>query len=155
MRRCVTGTRAKIDRRAGTCHLVAMIAARARNSFLSAAWIRVLLIAAVVLSAFAHRPLLDEPQPLELAQYVLPDGTLPDLCLTQERDGDPRHHHHHAFCDFCVIAGASAPAQPVAVALSQPLQFVLAVIKPQMTAPPVATIDLATASLRGPPAVSA
>lgn len=118
----------------------------------SAVWFRVLLLAAIVLAAFAHRPAVSAPTPYELAQYVLPDGTFPDLCATEE-GGDPSHAHHD-FCDFCLIAGASAPAQPAAATLSQPLPLMLAVIVPPMTAPPVVAVDLATASKRGPPAVS-
>lgn len=153
MRRGVTGRNAAIDRPARNCHLRAMMSLRIQNRPGSAVWLRVLLLAAIVLAAFAHRPAVSAPTPYELAQYVLPDGTLPDLCATEE-DGSPSHAHHD-FCDFCLIAGAAAPAQPAVATLSRPLPLLLAVIVPPMTAPPVVAVDLATASKRGPPSVSA
>jgi len=122
----------------------------ARKAPGSAVWLRVLLVAAVVMSAFAHRAAVAEPTSLELAQYVLPDGTFPDLC---DPGGDGAGHAH-AFCDFCLIAGASAPAQPVAPALASPLPVVLAVVLPPRAAPPVTPVELATASKRGPPVLS-
>jgi hypothetical protein len=152
VRRGVTGLRAEIDRMAHNCHLRAMMRARFRSNNPGAAWLRVLLLAAVVMSAFAHRPAVSAPTPLELAQYVLPDGTFPDLCLNE--DGGAPSHADHAFCDFCLIAGSSHPAQPVAVALSQPLPLLLAIATPATTAPPVVAVELATASKRGPPAFS-
>jgi hypothetical protein len=114
----------------------------------SAAWLRVLLVAAVVMSAFAHRAAVAEPTPLELAQYVLPDGSLPDICNSGSGDGAG---HVHVICDFCLIAGSAAPAGPVAPALASPLRIVLAVVLPPRDAPPVVTVELATASKRGPP----
>jgi hypothetical protein len=114
-------------------------------------WLRLFVLAAVILSAFAHRPAVNAPSSYELAQYVLPDGTLPDLCAT-DQDGAPVHEH--AFCDFCLIAGASAPAQPAVSALSRPLPLLLAVMMPVKTAPPIAAVELATASKRGPPSIS-
>jgi len=122
----------------------------ARKAPASAVWLRVLLVAAVVMSAFAHRAAVAEPTALELAQYVLPDGTFPDLC----DPGSDGAGHVHDFCDFCLIAGASAPAQPVSPALASPLPVVLAVVLPPRAAPPVTPVELATASKRGPPVLS-
>ena len=152
MRRGVTALGATIDRAALNCHLKAMTPLRIAYRPGTAVWFRVLLLAAIVLAAFAHKPAVSAPTPYELAQYVLPDGTFPDLCATE--DGSAPSQHQHAFCDFCLIAGSSAPAQPVAATLSQPLPLLLNVIVPPMTAPPVVTVDLATASKRGPPSVS-
>jgi hypothetical protein len=151
MRRSVTVCRATIDRAAPNCHLKAMMSLRIANRPAAAVWFRVVLLAAIVLAAFAHRPAVSAPTRLELAQYVLPDGTWPDLCATE--DGAPSPHQHE-LCDFCLIAGSSAAAQPVAASLSQPLPLLLAVVMPPMTAPPVVAVDLATASKRGPPSVS-
>jgi len=152
MRRSVTARTALIDRAALNCHLKAMMALRIENRPGSALWLRVLLLVAVVLAAFAHRPAVSAPTPYELAQYVLPDGTVPDLCTTG--DGSAPSHEQHQLCDFCLIAGSSAPAQPAAATLSRPLPLLLAVIAPPMTAPPVVAVDLATASKRGPPSAS-
>jgi len=152
MRRGVTSSAARIDRAAINCDVRRMVSLRIAKGRVPAVWFRVLLMAAIVLAAFAHRPAVSAPTPLELAQYVLPDGTWPDLCDAQE-DGAPSHSHH-AFCDFCVIAGASAPAQPAVPVMSRPLPLLLAVLVPQTTAPPVAPVELATASKRGPPSAS-
>ncbi len=125
-----------------------MNAVFARKVPVSAVWLRVLLVAAVALSAFAHRAAVAGPSALELAQYALPDGSLPDIC---NPGGGGGAGHVHAFCDFCLIAGASAPAQPAAPVLASPLPVVLAVALPHRTAPPVTPVELATASKRGPP----
>ena len=133
MRRGVTRSDAPIDRVSRTCHLRAMFGTRFRSKSPGAAWLRVMLLAAVVMSAFAHRPAVSAPTPLELAQYVLPDGTWPDLCL--DGSGSAPSHADHGFCDFCLIAGSSHPAEPVAAALSQPLPLLLAAVLPASTAP--------------------
>lgn len=153
MRRSVTSPAEPIDRAAPKRHLKDMVSLRIRNRTGSAVWLRVLLLAAIVLAAFAHRPAVSAPTPYELAQFTFPDGTAPDLCTPGSGDGPA--HADHFFCDFCLIAGSSAPAQPAAATLSQPLPLLLAVIVPPMTAPPVVAVDLATASKRGPPAASA
>ncbi|MAZ18647.1 MAG: hypothetical protein CL535_20265 [Ahrensia sp.] len=125
-----------------------MISVFARKARASAVWLRVLLVAAMVMSAFAHRAAVAEPTAIELAQYVLPDGTVPDLC-DPVSGGDAGHVH--VVCDFCLIAGSAAPAQPVAPTLASPLPVVLAVVLPPRAAPPVTPVALATASKRGPP----
>ena len=127
-----------------------MLSARIRKGILGAAWLRVVLLAAVVATAFAHRPLLDQSQALELAQYVLPDGSHPVICSTDETGGAPASHDH-IICDFCLIAGSSQPAMPVAVVLSRPLPLVLAVLVPEVAAPPAVPVELSTAPKRGPP----
>lgn len=123
----------------------------ARKAPVSATWFRVLLVAAVVLSAFAHRAAINGPTPFELAQYALPDGSIPDICNSGSGDGSG---HVHAICDFCLIAGSAAPAQPGAPVLASPLPIVLAVALPPRAAPPVTPVELATASKRGPPVLS-
>lgn len=62
---------------------------------------------------FAHKPVATAaPSAIELAAYALPDGTLPDLCLTghdQSHEGAVAAH-----CDACSISSAPglvAPAQ--------------------------------------------
>ena len=127
---------------------MAMSSVFARKAPVSATWFRVLLVAAMVMSAFAHRAAVAEPTAIELAQYVLPDGTVPDLC-DPVSGGDAGHVH--VVCDFCLIAGSAAPAQPVAPTLASPLPVVLAVVLPPRAAPPVTPVALATASKRGPP----
>lgn len=123
----------------------------AKRTAVPALWLRVLLVAAVVMSAFAHRAAVSEPSPLELAQYVLPDGTLPDICDTEGGTGSD---HAHPVCDFCLIAGSSAPADPATPVLSRPPQDLRAPSVVLVAGPPVAPVELTTASKRGPPSVS-
>ena len=109
---------------------------------------RLALVAVLVMAAFAHRPAAPATGGMslaELAQYVLPDGTLPDLCLPGgERHGASGH------CEFCLIAGGAAPpcpaATPVAVAMA-----VSSVTQGEHAGPPVCAACRATAPARGPP----
>lgn len=81
-----------------------------------AAWaVRLACTLALVLVAFAHRPATTGPVPApELAAYMLPDGTLPDLCITSSGTDGPVHHHERP-CEFCRIAGAIALPEPPAL----------------------------------------
>lgn len=71
----------------------------------------VFLLAAVVNS---HAFRLGAPQqagPVDLAQYTLPDGTVPGFCLTPEDDGTPGNGSIH--CGFCrLIAMPGLPGGP-------------------------------------------
>jgi len=62
----------------------------------------------LMLVAFAHRPLALETAPAystaEVASFILPDGTLPDLCLTGEDDGS--HHSAANHCEACRIVSS-------------------------------------------------
>ncbi|MBO6639272.1 MAG: hypothetical protein JJ920_16425 [Roseitalea sp.] len=113
---------------------------------------RLVLIATLVMAAFAHRPAAPTPSgmtALEMAQYVLPDGSLPVLCLPGQ-DG----HISGGFCEFCLIAGSAAPPAP------GPCQPVLHRVLATGTAglaragPPFVPVHLQTAPLRGPPATA-
>ncbi|TDH38752.1 hypothetical protein E2A64_06565 [Pseudohoeflea suaedae] len=78
--------------------------------------VRLMVVVALALTAFAHRaaPVNAAPATNFLA-YALPDGSLPVICLTGtgEKDGD--HHQGNAACEFCRIAGAIAIAVPPAL----------------------------------------
>ncbi|MBC7281984.1 MAG: hypothetical protein H5U12_11180 [Hoeflea sp.] len=69
---------------------------------------RMLCALALMLVAFAHRPLALETAPAyaaaDLASFVLPDGTLPDLCVTGEDDGT--HHSVANHCEACRIVSS-------------------------------------------------
>ncbi|MDZ7603850.1 MAG: hypothetical protein U1A06_21010 [Hoeflea sp.] len=71
-------------------------------------WLRMLCALSLLLVAFAHRPLAVESAPAistaDLAAYVLPDGTLPDLCLTGGDDG--ADHSAATHCEACRIVSA-------------------------------------------------
>ncbi|MGO1162087.1 hypothetical protein ACTOV4_09040 [Brucella sp. C7-11G] len=74
--------------------------------------IRILSVLALMLVAFAHKPvILASPEQLLLAQYVLPDGSYPVLCITDhaiDADGHDRNQHMHnsTACDACRISSA-------------------------------------------------
>lgn len=72
--------------------------------------VRVLCTLALLFVGFAHRPPVIQPQPIaatELAQYVLPDRTLPDLCLPSE-GGKAKHggQDQGPGCEACRLAGS-------------------------------------------------
>lgn len=69
---------------------------------------RALCVLALVLVAFAHRPLDLVPAQAIAAAQAFPDGTQPSLCLPQDDDGHSRHAQHLAPCDACRIAASVA-----------------------------------------------
>ena len=79
-------------------------------------WLRLLCALSLLLVAFAHRPL--DPTAagstfasVDLAAFVLPDGSLPDLCLTGEVDG--ANHSAATHCEACRIVSAVDLPSPV------------------------------------------
>lgn len=68
--------------------------------------VRALCAIALTFAAFAHRPALPGPSGVDLAQYVLPDGTIPVICTTGG-DGRPLHPGS-GDCEFCRIAASVA-----------------------------------------------
>ncbi|MBO1024859.1 hypothetical protein IPU75_09030 [Ochrobactrum sp. SD129] len=74
--------------------------------------IRILSVLALMLVAFGHKPVtLASPEQLLLAEYVLPDGSYPILCITDhavDQDGHDRdqHLHNSNICDACRISSA-------------------------------------------------
>ena len=70
-----------------------------------AACLRILCAVALLSLGFAHQPAsASQPTALELAQYVLPDGTFADLCLNDTVDGKVKHVVSTK-CEACRIAG--------------------------------------------------
>jgi hypothetical protein len=71
---------------------------------------RILCALALVFVGFAHQPSVsnaDELTPTELAQYQLPDGTLPVLCVTYKgADGKEHSKAHAPECEACRISSA-------------------------------------------------
>ncbi|MEM5473633.1 hypothetical protein WNZ14_18025 [Hoeflea sp. AS60] len=62
----------------------------------------------LLLVAFAHQPLTLPAGAaayagVDIADYVLPDGTLPDLCLDGGEDG---HHSVSSHCEACRIVSS-------------------------------------------------
>lgn len=54
--------------------------------------VRMLCALSLLLVAFAHKPLISSAYAdVNIADFVLPDGTLPDLCLDSEGTGKGSH----------------------------------------------------------------
>ncbi|MDE1994692.1 MAG: hypothetical protein KGI75_19465 [Rhizobiaceae bacterium] len=72
--------------------------------------VRILSAVALLLVGFAHEPLTasaDELTPAQLAQYRLPDGTLPVFCVTYKDANGKEHSKTHApGCEACRISSA-------------------------------------------------
>lgn len=74
--------------------------------------LRILCAVALLSVGFAHRPAVaGQPDAFSLAQYVLPDGTLPDLCIGDRVDGKAKHVAP-AKCEACRLGGAMLLPEP-------------------------------------------
>ncbi|WP_425105902.1 hypothetical protein [Ancylobacter sp.] len=79
--------------------------------------LRLLCALALMLALALHRPPVASPAGpgIDLAQYTLPDGTVPDLCLTGTgEDGTPLAALHRPSCEACrlhAIAALPGPAE--------------------------------------------
>lgn len=73
------------------------------------AWVRIICALALLMVAFAHQtPAVSHKLAayagVDFAEYILPDGTLPDLCLTgDDHDG---HHAKNNVCEACRISSS-------------------------------------------------
>ncbi|WP_337184847.1 hypothetical protein [Shinella sp.] len=77
-----------------------------------AACLRILCALALLSVGFAHQPAsAARPGAILLSQYVLPDGTIGDLCLNDHVDGKVRHDAAPK-CEACRIGGAMLLPQP-------------------------------------------
>ncbi len=78
-------------------------------------WIVALYALAMATLGFAHKPVAASGlSPVELAAYALPDGTLPDLCLTGHAGSGEKALADH--CDACALShapGLAAPSQTI------------------------------------------
>ncbi|HEY0120350.1 MAG TPA: hypothetical protein VGC14_01095 [Rhizobium sp.] len=75
-------------------------------------WLLRILCAFALLSVgFAHQPAVssaDELTPAALAQYRLPDGTLPVICVSEKTaDGKEHSKAHVPNCEACRISSAT------------------------------------------------
>ena len=84
--------------------------------------LRILCAVALVFVGFAHQvpvAAAGEFDPAELAQFVLPDGTLPTLCVTttdtsgQDQQHDKAHSHG---CEACRISASILLPAPTDIA---------------------------------------
>src|SRR5690349_13385018 len=80
------------------------------------AWLRILCALLLVSAGLAHQPVAAKPlQVQDLAIYVLPDGSVADLCVPGD-DGQPGKVKWHG-CEACRIASSIlVPAPPVEAA---------------------------------------
>lgn len=116
--------------------------------------VRCVVMAALVMAAFAHRGAMAVPVPAELAAYVLPDGSLPDICLTGDTN-DTGHDHASVACEFCLIAGSAGLPAPVADGIRYDLPVARADGFLAAPAAVVAGFFRAGTPVRGPPVLSA
>jgi hypothetical protein len=79
------------------------------------AWLRILCAMLLVSAGLAHQPVAAKPlQTQNLAVYVLPDGSVADLCVPGD-DSRPGKVMWHG-CEACRIAsGILVPTPPVEV----------------------------------------
>ncbi|MBB4576085.1 DUF2946 family protein [Rhizobium lentis] len=101
--------------------------------------LRILCAVALVFVGIAHQAPAAAAaafDPAELAQYVLPDGTLPTLCVTvadesgTDKSGTGEHDKAHSHgCEACRIGAATLLPAPTDVA-GAPIGFAVAVELP-------------------------
>ncbi|TLX13375.1 hypothetical protein [Rhizobium sp. MHM7A] len=96
--------------------------------------LRILCALTLVLVGFAHQPpaAAGDLGPAGLAQYVLPDGTLPTLCVTVNDTSDQGRQdkiHSHG-CEACRISASALMPAP-ADAAGAPIVFAAAVELPR------------------------
>jgi hypothetical protein len=78
--------------------------------------LRILCAVGLLFVAFAHRPAVAAgPGPAELAAYVLPDGSMADLCINDTVDNKIKPAPG-AKCEACRIAGATLLPAPTDLA---------------------------------------
>jgi len=78
--------------------------------------LRILCAVALLFVGFAHQPAAaGQPTILELTDYVLPDGSMADLCIGNTVDGKAKHTGP-VKCEACRIGGAMLMPQPADLA---------------------------------------
>ena len=116
-------------------------------------WLRILCALSLLLVAFAHKPLgfsdkIAAYGQSDVAAFVLPDGSLPDICLT----GGDSEGHHDTFtgCEACrLVASAGLPPVPDDIAILCPLSSERPALS--KTAPIIAQVLRHGAAPRAPP----
>jgi hypothetical protein len=78
--------------------------------------VRIILAFLLVIVGLSHQPPLGagDMVTLDVAAYVLPDGTLPELCVTTD-DGEVPHYGAATICEACLIASSAMLPTPVDV----------------------------------------
>jgi hypothetical protein len=115
----------------------------------------VLCTIALMAIGFGHRtPALAVPAytPAEIALYTLPDGTLPDLCLTRHDDGG-KDHSQAPVCEACRIAGDTLLPAPADITGAR-IAFTTVFYLPVSVEDTYRKLFPPNATPRGPPAVA-
>lgn len=83
---------------------------------LKTAWLRILCAIVLICVGFAHQPVFTAASTdfQEFSQYVLPDGSIPVICISDWEGGDNSHpdvKYPERNCEACRLsAGAILPA---------------------------------------------
>lgn len=97
------------------------------------AFVRTICAIALLLVGFAHQPpaiAMAGSAPLALSSYVLPDGTVPDICFSEDGAHGDGHAPELSVCDACIIASSILLPAPADLS-GRPLALTLAVLEPQ------------------------
>lgn len=84
---------------------------------LSAALLHIMCAVALMMIGFAHKPVPSLLPEVQFAAYLLPDGKLPSLCVTDTGDEPGKNLPHHSGCDACRLSGAILLSEPPTVTL--------------------------------------
>ncbi len=112
-----------------------------------------LLALTTVIVGFAHRPLRLEPRgyPIDVTAWVLPDGTLPELCHYDDVGGHRHGSDAAATCDACRLT--DAPGLPTVAAFVLPAPTAIPLVRHRHGPAALAGSLLPAPSSRGPPPV--
>lgn len=120
--------------------------------------IRFLCVFALVMVGFAHKvpTLIGKSAATEVAQYILPDGSVPTLCITLANDHvnhdgkGPNHHQISSVCEACRLAASTVLPQQ-ADDTGQPTRFYEKAVHLALDATPVRRLFPPNAAPRAPP----
>lgn len=129
-----------------------------RSSLAEQCMVRMLCALALLLVGFAHQPpefaradFARGMSPAEIAQYTLPDGTLPVLCHETEHGAD-KHQSHDDYtgCEVCRLVAAMLVPTP-ADTIGAPIRRVAERLAPAPDEPGQRRLLVPNTSPRGPP----
>jgi hypothetical protein len=88
-----------------------------RQTTITQQWlVRILCAIALLFVGFAHQPPVIQTSagPIDVSQYVLPDGSLPIFCITDNSDDGTDHGRMHMVhgCEACQIAASVVVPAP-------------------------------------------
>lgn len=120
-------------------------------------WLRIVCAIALLSIGFAHKPPLAQATTLSIAQsadYVLPDGSFPVLCISLHDDGDASHPTTSSFglgCEVCRLSASIILPQPPAT-VGQRIAVTLRVLPPSFNEDIFQQLFPPNAAPRAPPA---